>query len=343
MNIKQRDREYWQKRFEEVAKRSNSKGDAYNKDLVKLFNDTTKEMDTHIQGFYAKYGKVKESPTFKTLSDGTKVISGTAKKLVVPIEEANRPLLKGTRLSKLKAQLYSILKNMADNQHDVMKEALTTTAEESYYSTIYELYKGVGVGQSFNLLTKQQVYSLIRNEVNGQAFSTRVWTNRDKLANTVNQTLKAGIVQGLSNREMSKRIAKDMYSGLNVAHRLLRTEITNSSNQASLLGYERSGIVKEYEYLATMDDRTSAVCADLDAEVFKTKDATTGLNFPPMHVNCRSTTVPYFGDEKTYQTRIARGLDGNTFTVPATMNARDFRAIYVDKTITRKEWDKKYK
>ena len=97
---------------------------------------------------------------------------------------------------------------------------------------------------------------------------------------------------------MSKRLASNVESGYKVAERLMRTEITNTYAQATLHGYEQSGIVKEYEYLAYLDKRTSSICRDLDGKKFKVKDAVTGLNYPPMHVNCRSTTLANFNDEE---------------------------------------------
>lgn len=38
------------------------------------------------------------------------------------------------------------------------------------------------------------------------------------------------------------------------------------------------------------------MCADLDGKIFKTEDGKVGVNLPPMHPNCRSTTGPYYND-----------------------------------------------
>jgi len=257
---------------------------------------------------------------------------------VVPVAVANKPLVKGTRLTGLQTQLRNILKDMSKEQKIILTKSLTNTANGMYIDTIYEIQKGLGVGTSFNLLTASQVEALIRHEVNGQSFAKRIGVNMDKLANNVNQTLKAGITQGLSNGEMAKRIRTNMDSGSYVANRLIRTEVTNVYNQASLLGYERSGFVDRYIYIATLDDRTSSACADLDGRDFKVSEATTGLNYPPLHVNCRSTTAAYFPDGAT--TRIARDVETQkTFTVPASMDVKNYRAIYITKTLTRSQWD----
>lgn len=61
-------------------------------------------------------------------------------------------------------------------------------------------------------------------------------------------------------------------------------------------GYSAAGVT-EYEYMATMDARTCEVCGALDGKHFPIKDATPGVNFPPMHPNDRCTTVEYDPDD----------------------------------------------
>ena len=57
--------------------------------------------------------------------------------------------------------------------------------------------------------------------------------------------------------------------------------------------YEKSGVVSKYQFIATLDERTSEICEDMNLRIFNTKDSQVGVNTPPMHSNCRSTTIPY--------------------------------------------------
>jgi SPP1 gp7 family putative phage head morphogenesis protein len=341
---------YWNDRFKAQAKKYYKQGDKSLVDLQKLFKGSSIKFEKEINSFYAKYGIVDKSPTYKTLADGTKVISGTTNKLIVTKRASDVKLAAGTRISKLEGKLQIILKDLANDQNNLMKNTLGSIANDAYYDTVFEVYKGYEIGTSFSVLNPNVVSQMIRNPVNGQAFSTRVWNNRDKLANNVNQILRSGITQGVSNDEMAKRLTKFVKSpagkkssieaGYQVSKRLIQTEVTNTYNQATKTGYESTGFVEQYEYVATIDGVTSEICSDLDGQVFNLKDATTGLNYPPMHVNCRSTTVAYFDDSKKLLTRMARDVKtGKNFTVPAKMNHKDFKDIYVNKSITRKEWD----
>ncbi|MDF0230570.1 polymorphic toxin type 50 domain-containing protein, partial [Staphylococcus pseudintermedius] len=52
----------------------------------------------------------------------------------------------------------------------------------------------------------------------------------------------------------------------------------------------------EYEFVAKRDEKTSKICRHYDKKVFKVKDMVPGVNAPPMHPHCRSTTVPHVGN-----------------------------------------------
>ena len=70
---------------------------------------------------------------------------------------------------------------------------------------------------------------------------------------------------------------------------LVRTSINQVANTASQQVYEANqDITKKYRYVATLDTRTSAICAALDGREFEYGKGP----IPPQHFNCRSTTVP---------------------------------------------------
>ena len=91
--------------------------------------------------------------------------------------------------------------------------------------------------------------------------------------------------------------------------------------QGQLMSYEEVGIEK-YQYVAALSERTCDTCGGLDGETFDVKDARPGDNYPPMHANCRCTTI----------------MAGFT---PATRIARDpetSKNYKVDGNMTFEEW-----
>jgi len=81
---------------------------------------------------------------------------------------------------------------------------------------------------------------------------------------------------------------------------IVRTSVNQVQNQASQAVYAaNSKVAPKYEYVATLDSRTSPICRRLDGQEFAYNKGPT----PPQHFNCRSTTVPvvdFDGLQKKY-------------------------------------------
>lgn len=122
-------------------------------------------------------------------------------------------------------------------------------------------------------------------------FSDRIWDDKEKLIREAREIIENGFAHNKGAYDM----AGDLMTRMNVSHsnalRLVRTEFNHLSNQAALAEYQAKGI-KKYKFVSAIDSRTCDVCADLNGQVFNVADAKVGLNFPPMHPNCRSVTTP---------------------------------------------------
>jgi SPP1 gp7 family putative phage head morphogenesis protein len=114
------------------------------------------------------------------------------------------------------------------------------------------------------------------------------------------------------------------------AERIVRTESSFVTHQATWEGYKASGVVEQYEFLATLDTRTSEICRSMDGRVFRLSEKEVGVNYPPLHPYCRSTVVPYFDDEMDVGERIARDANGQTYYVPGDITYEKWKKDYVD-------------
>ena len=85
----------------------------------------------------------------------------------------------------------------------------------------------------------------------------------------------------------------------------MRTETNYFHNSAEIESYQSMGF-EYFEFLATLDSRTSDMCAEMDGKRFKVSEGVPGYNIPPLHPNCRSTIVPYFKNYEPDNTRLAR-------------------------------------
>jgi len=72
---------------------------------------------------------------------------------------------------------------------------------------------------------------------------------------------------------------------------LVRTSVNATANAASQQVYRANpDITKKYRWVATLDNRTSPICRNLDQSVYEYGKGPTPAN--PPHFNCRSTTIP---------------------------------------------------
>lgn len=67
----------------------------------------------------------------------------------------------------------------------------------------------------------------------------------------------------------------------------------------------------------------------MDGKHFPTKDFEPGVTAEPFHVNCRTTTCPYFNDEFSLGERAARDENGEVYYVPSDMTYPEWKEKYV--------------
>ena len=190
-----------------------------------------------------------------------------------------------SRLDSLKAQIDMEFTKLIFGVEDSAKNALTSI----YRDTYTEVTKDLGINA---IVSRDKIKTVLDKPWSGANFSERLWGNTDKLAQTVKQEIVNGMIQGINLKTMTKRVSERFETAKkNDVERLLRTEVNYVLNQATLDGYKEAGIEK-YEFSATLDSRTSQICSELHGEVFEIKKIAVGLNYPPMHPRCRSTTIP---------------------------------------------------
>lgn len=107
------------------------------------------------------------------------------------------------------------------------------------------------------------------------------------------KVIKQGLIEGIDNTKIARNVANSVDLGRAQVGTLTRTAVTDITNAASDEVYKANDdIIKGYQYVATLDSRTTLICARLDGMVFDVDDDKAPK--PPQHYNCRSTTIPIF-------------------------------------------------
>lgn len=234
-----------------------------------------------------------------------------------------------TRLEALKENAYLQSKIIADAEIQASTSGYMKTIRDAYYRTMYDVHRGLGVGFEFAAMPSSNIESILKNPWSGKHFSQRVWDNTDTLASQISEVITAGFMSGTGTRKMIQDLAERMHVGKFAASRLIRTETTYMANAAEMESYKEAE-VEEYMFLATLDLRTSEICQEQDKKVYKVKSAKPGVNMPPMHVFCRSTTRAYFGPQtlKNIQRRARNPVTGKNELVPASMKYEQWYEKY---------------
>jgi SPP1 gp7 family putative phage head morphogenesis protein len=178
-------------------------------------------------------------------------------------------------------------------------------------------------GVEFTQPGAKQLDTAVKERWAGQNYSDRIWTDKTKLILQLDQLLSQNFVRGRGSREVAKDLAAKLETSYSNAQRLIRTETNYISNKATLKAYAESGIVQKYEFLATLDMRTSDICREMDGRTFTLKEGKVGINLPPLHPYCRSTTIPYFDDEED-TLRIARDKQGRSYIIDGKTKYKDW-------------------
>lgn len=142
--------------------------------------------------------------------------------------------------------------------------------------------------------------TLIRAAVEARPFEGAVlrdWFEgvADDTKRRVEESIRSGIIEGRTTRELVARIVGDDESrgelGMTAHHveTIVRTSATHVAAEARDLTYrENDDIVKGWVFTATLDARTSLTCAAEDGKEYRLGEG----KLPPLHPGCRSTSVP---------------------------------------------------
>ena len=295
---------YWQKRSEQRLTESEQTSESYAKQVRKVYQEAQRQTVLEVRKMYEAYYKKDEGFDMQALRSIAP--SGDIKRFQAQMREAGLSTYlpdnyKGriTRLELLNAQMWGEVKKAATKHDAIETVAHKKVYDDTYYRTAYDVSKGIGgTPSSFSTLDTKTVNRVLNAKFQGKNFSERIWGNTDILAKQLKEKLAVAIATGQSLDKTSRDIRERFGVSKYYADRLIRTESNYFHNVATLDSYKAMGIEK-FQFLATLDMRTSEVCQ------FKVKDAIVGADVPPLHPNCRSTIVPYL---KSYQpkTRIYR-------------------------------------
>jgi SPP1 gp7 family putative phage head morphogenesis protein len=169
-----------------------------------------------------------------------------------------------------------------------------------------DAFKRFGAGKFELTATQGSAITLPNGETVNKAFRGIAASSQEKLA----LAIRSGVFSGETSQQIARRLVGQLnfadFGPLSVKQlaasggeltklanhqiqTIVRTSVNQVQNQASQAVYAaNSKVAPKYEYVATLDSKTTPICQRLDGQQFEYNKGPT----PPQHFNCRSTTVP---------------------------------------------------
>lgn len=343
-----RNDEYWKRRAEQLEDALNAKNRQTYAELERIFDRAMRDIDKAIRRWYTRYlmnnddislAEAKRRLSKRELEefkwDVQEYIrkgreNGVSADWAKQLENASARV-HISRLEALKLELQQYIEEVYGQEQTAMQRHLEDTYRDTYYHQAFEVYQGIGAGWTFaeiddDYLTKVLAKPWAPDRYN---FSQRIWKNKEKLLTNAHQIISRHLILGNDPQKPIDELAKVMGVSKRNAGRLVMTESAYFAGEARKDCFNALG-VERYKIIATLDLKTSAICREMDGQIFKQSEHEAGTTAPPFHPNCRTTTAPYYEDMEGLGERAARDPEtGKTYRVPASMTYSEWYEKHV--------------
>lgn len=307
--------DYWQKRTQAIMKLLDIKDKDLEQAMFDEYKAASDDIARKIGDFYEKYADDHTISYDEAIKQVRNVDLEDYVKRANEYRESNKDnpeLLKRlnaqylsskiSRLELLKLEIDFIILQASNKQVGSFTEYLL---KESQY-----IYGALAVGNIIDTLNDRTIQSILQMEWSGANYSQRIWRDNSLVAEKLKDELVRAAINGTNPRVTAKRLRDIIGNTKYNTERLVRTESTYVAGATTAKRYESMG-VKQYEYMAVIDSRTSSICREMNGETFPLSEYLPGTNAPAMHPNCRSTIVPSIDDLTKYNKYLDPGTVGD--------------------------------
>ena len=267
--MSKRNAEYWADRLSRQNQRIGDK--------------TVEELETRLRQYYRAAS-----------ADITKEAEGLYNKLLAEAgDQPVRPndLYRLDRMYHLQSKIHKRLRELGGQEIEVTGNKLREVAELVDKNTVSGL-PDAAKNSPWAVLPREQAEA-IANRIwcaDGENWSDRIWKNKAALQQRLEKGMVDGIIRGVKTDELTKTLMADMGVGYREASRIARTETTHVQAEAEAAALEREGY-ERYRFVNATDGRTCDECGRLNGKTFPVSGRKPGINFPPIHPNCRGRIV----------------------------------------------------
>lgn len=202
------------------------------------------------------------------------------------------------RLQRLLSEVGALNSAIYDQVHNQLADELTdfAGAEAGFQKAAIDAALAVDLGSA--LPTPTRLRAIVEEApMEGRLLAS--WTEgmAQGRIDRISQAVRLGMTQGENTDAIVRRIrgtkaARYTDGVLDISRRsaqsIVRTSVNHISNQAAQHTWKANEhLVKGWQFVSTLDSRTTITCASLSGQVFPIGEGP----IPPRHIRCRSITV----------------------------------------------------
>ena len=284
------------------------------RELTRLYFSASSEITNQVDRIFFSYMKKYDL----TVEDAMKILKSNISfdernNLLNNVFKVKNPAIREQMLARLNKDAYlyrmtnrELIKEqiqlnfmlVAEEEEKLGGDFLKGIIPKTFYLNCFEIQKKLGYRIIYDD-SQKLINTIMTRNWQGSNFSKRVWKNCDELASRMSDVITKSVLAGTDERKLVKYV-RDLCNdvnnlsqeGLRASKRLIRTECAFVTNEAQFQSMKEEGF-EYYIFLSCIDSRTSKKCREYYRRKFPLKDKEVGVNFPPMHPNCRSTTAGY--------------------------------------------------
>lgn len=242
--------------------------------------------------------------------EAARILAAAEQDLLDKIAGAMARGLDPSRLESLLRSVQELRRGVFDGLQASMEEALSGLAETDADWETGALTRAAPVQLRLASVPLEQLRAVVASPINGIALSGWVDSMAAAEMRSLQQAVSLAVTQGETIDDLVRRIRGTRANGFNDgilstttrnAQALARTAVSHVSNEARELVWEaNSDIVRCLRWTATLDGRTTTLCAGRDGHMAPIGDGGLLPNDqplvppgarPPAHFNCRSVMV----------------------------------------------------
>ena len=246
------------------------------KSQAALTNKTLKQTEKQMKLYY-------KASMEKTLGNFEKVYNKVFQDMVEGKQVTPADLYKLDTYWQLQGQLKQELEKLGDKQISLLTDKFVKQYQDIYQSIAFS-------GEAaFNTLDTNAAKQMINSIwcADGKSWSSRIWTNTDKLQQALNDNLIHCVATGKKPSEFKKILQTQFGASYARADSLVRTELAHIQTEAAKQRYIDYG-VQQVEIWADEDERRCDICGKLHQKKYSI-----GEKVPlPAHPNCRCCIIP---------------------------------------------------